>query len=77
MATTIEVFSDLKIWRCDARCHEARNPDCHCICGGAFHGVGSAAAVEDRFDLTDQEILKDLQGNNLRVFRKPEVMELF
>jgi hypothetical protein len=66
------------VGRCDARCHEAKNPDCHCICGGAYHGVGSAAAIEDRLDLSDQEILSDFPaGAGLCVFRKPEQLELF
>jgi hypothetical protein len=26
--------------RCDASCWNATKPECHCICGGALHGVG-------------------------------------
>jgi len=79
MATTITIYCNGKIvGRCDARCHEAVNSDCHCVCGGAYHGVGSAAAIEDRFDLTDQEILNDFPaGVGLCVFREPKQLELF
>lgn len=74
--TTIKVVnSNGMVGRCDARCHEAKTPDCHCICGGAFHGIGSEAAREDRFDLTDSEILEDRP--NCRVFRAPEQKNLF
>jgi len=30
--------SDAVERRCDARCHNAEGRDCHCICGGRFHG---------------------------------------
>lgn len=31
--------------RCDARCHNALSPKCHCVCGGVFHGKGSGSAA--------------------------------
>ncbi len=27
--------------RCDATCHNARQPKCRCICNGRYHGKGS------------------------------------
>lgn len=30
--------------RCDAKCHNATEPECHCICGGVFHGSGDHTA---------------------------------
>lgn len=38
--------------RCDARCYDAKGPDCDCVCGGANHGKGLTAAIqqnEERF----------------------------
>lgn len=35
------------IGRCDARCHGATTAECNCICGGANHGRGTTAAVEN------------------------------
>lgn len=34
--------------RCDARCHDAKNLKCDCICGGRYHGkkAGSAELLE-------------------------------
>ena len=29
---------------CDARCYDAKGPDCDCCCGGANHGKGLQAA---------------------------------
>lgn len=39
--------------RCDAHCHEAREPECTCICGGRYHGAGSRALELVQRDLVD------------------------
>ena len=33
--------SDGRIGRCDARCWDAKQPRCTCVCGGLNHGKGS------------------------------------
>lgn len=38
--------------RCDAKCHNAKNGHCHCICGGMNHGVGEAEALERTSNMT-------------------------
>jgi len=40
---TLIVAADSKgiYGRCDAKCHDATEPECHCICGGRFYGKGS------------------------------------
>jgi hypothetical protein len=46
MTTVLAVYnSDGCVGRCDAKCHDATSPDCHCICGGRNHGVGPTRAV--------------------------------
>jgi len=46
MTTVLAVYnSEGCVGRCDARCHEATSPDCDCICGGRYHGVGAGNAV--------------------------------
>lgn len=46
MTTAIACYtSDGCEGRCDARCHDAKEPDCDCICGGRLHGVGRENAV--------------------------------
>ena len=82
MATILAVYnSNGCAGRCDARCHEAVNDECRCICGGAFHGVGSKIAWEDRHTLTDDEIKETCRqlkvGGTLRVRRTPEQIPLF
>jgi hypothetical protein len=54
MTTLIAVYdSDGCVGRCDAKCYEATDPDCDCICGGRNHGVGRAQAVENTAALVD------------------------
>ena len=82
MTTVFSVHnSDGCVGRCDAKCHEAKGPECHCICGGAFHGVGGAIALDDRKFLTDEEILENAQdlnaGVQLRVLRPGLQLRLF
>ena len=51
MTTVIAVYSKQGcIGRCDARCHEAGNPECDCICGGRNHGVGIEKAIANNHE---------------------------
>ena len=45
--------------RCDAKCHKAKHPRCHCICRGRYHGAGSSDAAQD-------QLTKDMLGENWR-----------
>ena len=69
------------IGRCDAKCHNAVTEDCHCVCGGAFHGVGERIAREDRNHITDEEIRSILctakGAVHVTIKRPPIQMELF
>lgn len=69
------------VGRCDAKCYNAKGPDCHCICGGANHGVGPRIAIEDRQHIADQEIVSILctsQGAHKCHVRRPQLQkELF
>ncbi len=33
--------------RCDAKCHDATDPKCNCMCGGMNHGAGAEQALEN------------------------------
>jgi hypothetical protein len=33
--------------RCNAKCYNARGPDCHCPCNGVNHGVGKEQAHDN------------------------------
>jgi len=43
--------------RCDARCYDAKGPDCDCVCGGRNHGKGLQAAQEQTAEHA-RELLK-------------------
>jgi hypothetical protein len=48
MTTVLAVYNNRGVvGRCDAKCHEATTADCDCICGGANHGCGTTAAIEN------------------------------
>lgn len=73
--------SDGCVGRCDARCYDAKGFDCHCICGGANHGVGEKIAREDSQYIPDEEIIADARklgiGGHLWVFRRAAQLKLF
>lgn len=33
--------------RCDAKCYDASEPECDCVCGGRNHGAGRRQAMEN------------------------------
>jgi hypothetical protein len=37
--------------RCDAKCYNAWEPECHCICQGGNHGVGRQEAIDNTREL--------------------------
>ena len=39
--------------RCDAKCYDAHEPDCDCICGGRNHGAGKQQAIENTRELAE------------------------
>lgn len=46
------------VGRCDARCYDAKEPACHCICGGSNHGAGEKQALENTQELAEEWIDK-------------------
>jgi hypothetical protein len=54
MPTLIAVYnSEGCVGRCDARCYEAAEPECDCICGGRNHGAGQESAVDNTRELAE------------------------
>ena len=59
MTTLIAVYnSEGCVGRCDARCYEAAEPDCDCICGGRNHGAGKEQAIDNTRELAESWIEK-------------------
>lgn len=64
MPTLIAVYnSEGCVGRCDAKCYEASEPDCECICGGANHGKGLQKAQANTEALAGQWIEKHDRDN--------------
>jgi hypothetical protein len=54
MTTLIAVYnSEGCVGRCDARCYEAAEPECDCICGGRNHGAGQEQALDNTRELAE------------------------
>ena len=82
MATIYAVYdSHGLVARCDARCHEATGPECHCICGGAHHGVGSNITQEEIRAVSGEELIENAVKlgviGPLRIVRLSSQLELF
>ncbi len=69
--TLIAVYtSEGCVGRCDAKCYNAKLPECECVCGGRNHGVGLQKALDNTRELAEQMIeeyakrlgLKEWQG---------------
>lgn len=57
MATLIAVYNSAGcVGRCDARCYDANNPECDCICGGSNHGTGLDQAADNTRELAEHWI---------------------
>ena len=64
MTTLIAVYNSSGcIGRCDAKCYDAQSADCDCICGGANHGAGQEAAIDNTRDMAEQW-LEDYKREN-------------
>ncbi len=52
MTTLIAVYnSEGCVGRCDAKCYSAWDPECHCVCQGANHGIGRQQAIDNTREL--------------------------
>ncbi len=40
--------------RCDAKCYNAKHPQCDCICGGRNHGAGQKQAEANTQELFEE-----------------------
>ena len=54
MTTLIAVYnSEGCAGRCDARCYDAAEEPCECICGGRNHGAGKQQAIDNTRELAE------------------------
>ncbi len=66
MTLVVAGNSDGVYGRCDAKCHNATEPECHCICGGRFHGKGSGTAeLRQAIEERTEEVLTALRAKGI------------
>ena len=54
MTTLIAVYtSEGCVGRCDAKCYDAAEEECDCICQGRNHGAGKQQAVDNTRELAE------------------------
>lgn len=74
MTTLIAVYnSEGCQGRCDARCYEATEPECDCICAGRNHGAGKEQAVENTRELAESWI-EEARANGQDITRSELAM---
>lgn len=62
--------------RCDARCHNATEPDCHCICGGRYHRLKSGSReLGEAVKQYGEEMAKRLKAEGADVRTLEEVLQ--
>jgi hypothetical protein len=66
MTTLIAVYNSSGcVGRCDARCYEAQEPQCDCICHGRNHGAGIQKATDNTRELAESWMQEYNQAHNL------------
>jgi hypothetical protein len=54
VTTLIAVYdSEGCIGRCDARCYDAAEDECDCVCNGRNHGAGKQQAVDNTREMAE------------------------
>jgi hypothetical protein len=65
--TLIAVYnSEGCVGRCDAKCYQATDPVCDCICGGINHGAGLTKATGNTREMAEDWIERYSLENNLK-----------
>ncbi|MDD5613441.1 MAG: hypothetical protein PHQ54_00010 [Candidatus Omnitrophica bacterium] len=67
------------VGRCDAKCYDAKCPECNCICGGVNHGRGKQEAADNTREFVADQVKKlySRKDGRVRVFENILQKELF
>ena len=66
MTTLISVHnSSGLVGRCDAKCYDAIDQKCTCICDGANHGAGKQKAIQNTSQMAEIWIEEYAKANHL------------
>ena len=78
MTTLISVHtSEGAEGRCDARCYDAKNEHCECVCGGRNHGVGENKAKENTREYAEIMLAEYAEKNHLQNWSGDVTEEVF
>lgn len=70
MATLIAVYTSSGcVGRCDAKCYNALELGCDCICGGINHGAGEAKAIDNTREMGDRWVHDYARDKGLKTYR--------
>lgn len=58
------------VGRCDAKCYEAQEPHCDCICGGMNHGAGAQHAIDNTRQMAEAWVEKYAHERGLTEYRR-------
>jgi hypothetical protein len=76
MTTLIAAYnSDGCIGRCDAKCYNATEPECTCICGGMNHGAGQSKAIENTTELAESWMKEYDKQHNVETWHLPSLQK--
>lgn len=57
-----------QVLRCSNRCHNATHPECHCICGGRYHGANhTPGGLLKRVQEEGQDVITQLPATAVRI----------
>lgn len=62
------------IGRCDARCYNAKNKKCKCICEGYNHGKGINEAI--KFTISNIKFYQDMHHSPNKLYIKQGQLQL-
>lgn len=78
MATLIYVGgSGGCIGRCDAKCYDAKDDKCDCICGGRNHGQGLRKALDTTKEYSEEMIEEYVKNRGLKDYKSLVSTEVF
>ncbi len=65
------------IGRCDAKCYEAKEEKCDCVCGGRNHGKGLEKALDNTKEYSEKMIEKYVKSRGLKDYKSLVSTEVF
>jgi hypothetical protein len=65
------------IGRCDAKCYEAKEDKCDCVCSGRNHGKGLKKALDNTKEYSGEMIEEYVKSRRLKDYKSLVSTEVF